>query len=63
MILYLFELAAFAVVKACHTPGHQAQAQGRVSQFAWPLMDDSTNGVMIPMSGFNVATKKQIHNN
>merc|ERR1711879_1113136 len=23
-----------------------------MSQFAWPLMDDSTNGVMIPMSGF-----------
>ena len=54
--LLFFSLAVFASRNsACHTPGHQAQAQGRRMMqglFSWPLLDDSTNGIKIPMSGF-----------
>ena len=47
-------LFSISGILACHTPGHQAQAQGRrqIGLFAWPLMDDSTKGIVIPMSGF-----------
>jgi len=67
----LISLAIFASQSfACHTPGHQAQAQGRRMMqglFSWPLLDDSTNGITIPMSGFKcrapISTDKIVQTN